>query len=201
MARYSKQMLSAISGAVALLLAIHIPVSVASPLISGVFAGQPQITVKEGKTIGCGIRVIGFSKVSSPNDFVSGFDVSFVIYANGQTLFKGLAIKPSAMNARLNPGFKISYTPIKSFWLKSPGKQAATALNQKFIPGETKNSLLYVADFELAVGLLETVMIGEELKVSIHRLDDPIDQVFYGVVSMSDEEVSQVSKCLEEIST
>ena len=66
--------------------------------------------------------------------------------------------------------------------------------------GETKNSLLYVGDFELAAGLLETVMLGEELKVSIHRLEDAVDQVFYGVVSMSDEEVPQVSRCLEELS-
>lgn len=174
--------------------------SIAAPLIQGDFIGQPQITVVDGKTIGCGVRVLGLSKASSPSDVVSGFDVAFMLYQDGRTLLKGLAFKPFVVKNRGLGGLKDSYVPLKSFWLKAPNKNAATAINQKFVKGETKNSLLYTADFELTAGLLATIMEGKELLVATYIVGAPVEQVYHGVVTLSDAEMAQIAQCTKELS-
>ncbi len=184
---------------IAICCAVNLQPAFAAPLIHGDFIGQPQIIVTDGMTTGCGMRIIGLSKSSSPNDLVSGFDVSFTFYQDGRTLLKGLAFKPFILKTQKQNDLKYSYRPIKSFWLKSPENAAAVAINNKYINGETKNSLLYTADFGLTVGLLGTIMEGKELMVATYLAGEPFEKVYFGVVAMTDRETAQIAQCVREL--
>lgn len=184
----------------AIVLATSIQPSVAAPLVQGSFLGQPQVSVEDGSTTGCGVRVLGMTEARTSSDVVSGFDVSFMFYQDGRTLFKGLGFKPFQLkNAPNLAAGAEPYAPIKSFWLKAPGSKAATAIGSKLIRGETNNSLLYASDFGLTVGLMKAILNGDELKVAIHLVSSPVEQVYYGVVKMTTVEIDQIHQCLKEL--
>lgn len=184
----------------AIVLAASVQSLRAAPLEHGSFLGQPQISVVGGATVGCGIRILGTTEAKTTSDTVSGFDVSFMFFQDGRTLFKGLGFKPFQLKNAPDVSSRTSpYAPIKSFWLKSPGSNAAVAIGNKFIRGETNNSLLYTADFGLTVGLLETILRGDELRVAIHLANAPIERVYYGEVKMSPVEIDQIHQCLSEL--
>lgn len=171
----------------------------ADMLLKGSMQGQPQIMVKNGKTTACGLRIVGGNDINRPDDVMKGFDVSFNIYDNYLALYKGLASKPISGKDLVERKNINGNVPLKSFWIKAAKLDASLPIGGKVIPGETKHSLLYSSDLNLTLNLLKAVLDRQEIKVGIHRAGDPVGNVFYGIVQLTDDDIEQTGKCLGEL--
>lgn len=171
----------------------------ADTLLKGNMQGQPQITVKNGKTTACGLRIVGGNDINRPDDVLNGFDVSFNIYDSYLALYKGLASRPISGKDLVERKKIDGNVPLKSFWIKAPKLDASSPIGGKVIPGETKHSLLYGSDLNQTLKLLNAVLDRQEIKVGIHRAGDTVGNVFYGVVQLTDEDIEQTGKCLGEL--
>lgn len=165
------------------------------------FTGQVQMSVKDLNTHGCGIRFVGVQTPMDLNNKAERIwlvDASFMIYENGMGLVKALIAetKISEINKKKN-----NYQVFNTFWLKADNHPITSPIKGRAVDGETKGSKIYATDIDSIINLYLAVLSGEQLKLAYKFKDQSKDVIFYGKVSLKDDEINQITVCMSELSS
>jgi uncharacterized protein (DUF2147 family) len=173
--------------------------SFAERLLPMDFIGQVQMSVKDLNTYGCGIRFVGVQTPTDLNnkaELIWLVDASFMIYRNGMGLVKAL-IAENKISEMIT--MKNNYKAFNTFWMKADNHPITSPIKGKAVDGETTGSKIYGTDIDSLINLYSTVIAGEQFKLGYKFKDKSKDMIFYGKVSLKEDEILQVQGCINEL--
>lgn len=171
----------------------------AESLEPGVFVGQPQILLKDGKVEGCGLRFGVTGVAAKPTTRTPVFDASLVVYSGAY----GLAQVASFANisaADMEKKVKPKQQKTASFSFKVPEHAATVPLEGKsFYSPEDGKSLLYGVAGVDTLAILTAAISGEEIQLSVAREGERARRTFRGTVALEDEDKRELANCVDDL--
>ncbi len=171
----------------------------AGTIMAAEFGGQPLIYQDGGRVTGCGVRIFGLTKYTSPREVVRTIDSSMSFYASGMSLLK------AGMGTTTGEAIttqKIGLKPIRisNFWMRRAGDNPPAPLNGKVLRSpEDPSFLIYAIPMESFADLSEVVYGQVELQIGVRPEKSGVDWVLSGKVVMSDEDIHRFGDCIDTI--
>lgn len=160
------------------------------------FVGQPLLFLENDNIQACGIRFVGVNAPTNKQQTIWMADASFMVDRNSGGMVKAWLLKTS-VNA-LNNGKQPVAETFKTFWIKTPKVRATKPVGEKPI-NDGDGAKIYMSDATSVIGLYRAVIEKKPIQLSYTFTDDTKDFTLYGKVSMSEEELSQASSCLNKL--
>ncbi len=163
------------------------------------FLGQPVMNLSKGDVQACGVRFIAADipeNPSSNSEIVWISDASFMLDRSGYGMVKAVISKSTVGD--IASGGKVVDQEFKTFWMKANGKSATHPIAGEAIDGENKPSKLYLTSATSIMNLYGEVVNKKPIMLGLQFYDSN-DFAFSGVVSISDEELNQVTSCMDEL--
>jgi len=170
----------------------------AVPLLPMEFTGEPQISMEKGVPIACGIRILG---VEPPTSDASNklwiFDGSFMIRLEGYGGLKGYLSRPTQAQALSGQVGKPAQ--LRSFWFRANGGTVTAPINGRVIDSNTAGAKVYASDLASVQLVYRAIMRGEAIQVGVELSQGQPDRIFFGQVSISEDQKRQVSSCIADM--
>ena len=173
--------------------------SQAGTIMAAEFAGQPLIYQDDGRVSGCGVRIFGLTKYTSPREVVRTIDSSMSFYASGMSLLKA-GVGTTTGEAITTQQLSLKPVQISNFWMRRAGDNPPAPLNGKVHRSpEQPNFLLYAISMASFADLSEVVYGQVELQIGVRPEKSGVDWVLSGKVVMSDEDIHRFGDCIGTI--
>ncbi len=171
----------------------------AGAIMAAEFAGQPLIYQDEGRINGCGVRVVGLTKYTSPREVVRVIDSSMAFYASGMSLLKA-GVGTTTGEAIASKNLNLKPVRISTFWMRRAGDNPPAPLNGKVLRSpEDPNFLLYAIPIASFADLSEAVYGHVELQIGVRPDKSGVDWVLSGKVVMSEDDIRRFGDCIDTI--
>ncbi len=157
------------------------------------FEAQPLQYMKDGRVSGCGLRFIAGRDLSANR--VEFSEVSINFHAGGRTLVKGVAYAPVNVNRPEARPVKVA-----SAWVRAAG-HASTHPVSSVAAGDDKLSLLFHADFDAAIAVVEAQRVGKPIQMSVRRATDKGETILVGTPLLDKAEAAQMLECFSSLSS
>jgi len=160
-------------------------------------AVQPQIKVNsQGEVTSCGVRVVGIRStgLTKADTKVDGFDMSINLFGDGQPIGASKVVylegkKGDSLASPRSPEAK----PIESFWLRSstmPLKDMG-----RFVPGETKHSLIAAHEFLTTFEFILQVMEEQTLKLGLNFSKSSQNMAYSAKIGINEQDRTELAQC------
>ncbi|MGC4394479.1 hypothetical protein [Hydrogenophaga sp. T2] len=171
----------------------------AGTIMAAEFGGQPLIYQDGGRVTGCGVRIFGLTKYTSPREVVRVIDSSMVFYVEGMSLLKA-GMGTTTGDAITEQKLRLKPVNISNFWMRRAGDNPPAPLNGKVLRSpEQPNFLLYGISMASFADLSEVVYGEVELQIGVRPDKIGIDWVLSGKVVMSEEDIRRFGDCFDTI--
>lgn len=171
----------------------------AGTIMAAEFAGQPVIYQNDGRVSGCGVRIFGLTKYTSPREVVRTIDSSMSFYASGMSLLKA-GVGTTTGEAITTQQLSLKPVRISNFWMRRAGDNPPAPLNGKVHRSpEQPNFLLYAIPMASFADLSEVVYGQVELQIGVRPEKSGVDWVLSGKVMMSDEDIHRFGDCIDTV--
>lgn len=171
----------------------------AGTIMAAEFVGQPLIYQNEGRINGCGVRVVGVTKYTSPREVVRVIDSSMAFYASGMSLLKA-GVGTTNGEAITSQNLSLKPVRISTFWMRKAGDNPPAPLNGKVLRSpENPTFLLYAIPIASFADLSEAVYGHVELQIGVRPDKSGVDWVLSGKVVMSEDDIRRFGDCIDTI--
>lgn len=171
----------------------------AGTIMAAEFAGQPLIYQDSGRVTGCGVRIFGLTKYTSPQEVVRTIDSSMSFYASGMSLLKA-GMGTTTGDAITTQKLSLKPVRISNFWMRRAGDNPPAPLNGKVHRSpEEPNFLLYAIPMASFADLSEVVYGQVELQIGVRPEKSGVDWVLSGKVVMSEDDIHRFGDCIRTI--
>ena len=165
--------------------------------------GLPSFNMDKGTYVACGITVRAWQELSEPvpqeifvlNGSIN-VNVQDEVLGSAKAIVSGIKTRELvASNGKKHPDPK----PLDSFWYKAPNSPATLPLNGKIMDGDGVGSRIYITSAESATGMISAIVDEKAIQFGFRLQGDSQDTVYFGPVSMKEDEKAQVLQCLSEL--
>mgnify|MGYP000104757861 CR=1 FL=1 len=173
--------------------------SFAAALSEGMFVGQIQQFIDDGKVSGCGVTISAVETPTQPGGTLNVFNGSISLMNAGGGLVKGRAAKTDA--ARMLKGEfsvkDITPLPTEFVWLKGHKSNATeNSAASKVQRSDDPGYIIYGADFDSITGVFDSILDQAPIQVGVRAKNAKYDTVLFGAVKISNAERDQLLSCL-----
>jgi hypothetical protein len=187
---------------VCLVLALNICTSASgATLTKAIVKGTVQQFTDNGAISGCGLTVVALQIPDSHQGQISLFNGSFSLLGMAGGIVKGRAAEVDAAIVRAGKIEPKSIKPLQTtyVWMRAPGSEvtmpvAGTSLGKSEDPGY----LIYVSNLQSVLGLLDAVQERKAIQLGTRVKGQTADQALYGVVDLSDDDLEQLTLCVQD---
>lgn len=171
--------------------------SIANPVLSGIleqatFEGQVQVQIDQGLVASCGVRILGAANNISQK--IIGVDTSVIVAKPGFGMVKGLVYQGTLEQYAKGD---LSRLQLRSIWLRKPDGQTTVPNKGEYLESpETERAIIYPTSVDSALDILDAVLERQAIQIGFRLADDPYDRAYFGVVEMTDPEMTQLAQCL-----
>lgn len=166
------------------------------------FEGTPSAFFdSNGQASGCGLRLFGIEALVAPTRYRT-VDISMLFAIEG--IAKGVGmVKASSFEATpeaLKAGRPTKVFRVTDGWLRVPGQQRTMVFEGRWLKSdESPDAVLYLTEFERLFAVLDTVLEGGDIQISVRRDGEQINPVYYGKVTIGKSDRGQLLGCLKEV--
>jgi hypothetical protein len=175
----------------------------APPVLNIRLDGTPSFFVDGGgQATACGLRVFGIESLPPPRDVHRTVDVSILLgmetVAQGIGLVKASSIESSP--AALKASQPVRQLRVTDGWLRVPGSERTTARDGKVLKDDDNpNAVRYLADARTLFAVVDAVLTGKEIEVSVVRADAATNPVYRGPVGIEQKARTQFVACMRDL--
>jgi hypothetical protein len=175
----------------------------APPVLNIRLDGTPSFFVDSGGQVSaCGLRVFGIESLPPPRDVHRTVDVSILMgmetVAQGIGLVKASSIESSP--AALKANQPVRQLRVTDGWLRVPGSERTTARDGKVLKeDDNPNAVRYLADARALFAVVDAVLTGKEIEVSVVRTDAAANPVYRGSVGIEQKARAQFVACMRDL--
>jgi hypothetical protein len=175
----------------------------APPVLNIRLDGTPSFFVDSGGQVSaCGLRVFGIESLPPPRDVHRTVDVSILMgletVAQGIGLVKASSIESSP--AALKANQPVRQLRVTDGWLRVPGSERTTARDGKVLKDDDNpNAVRYLADARALLAVVDALLTGKEIEVSVVRADAAANPVYRGPVGIEQKARTQFVACMRDL--
>jgi hypothetical protein len=175
----------------------------APPVLNIRLDGTPSFFADSGGQVSaCGLRVFGIESLPPPRDVHRTVDVSILLgletVAQGIGLVKASSIESSP--AALKANQPVRQLRVTDGWVRLPGSERTTARDGKVLKDDDKpNAVRYLADARTLFAVVDAVLTGKEIEVSVVRADAAANPVYRGPVGIEQKARTQFVACMRDL--
>ena len=185
-----------------LCLTAALPAMAQSPLPLRLDGSVTAFLAAPGRAAGCGLRVFGIESMPPPRSTLRTVDLSVLLgpeaFVQGVGMVKASSFETTA--AAMKAGQPTRPFTVTDGWLRVPGvAQTRAAPGASLAPDESPQVHRYLADAAALFAVLDAVLEGRAIEVSIERSGLPSHPVYAGVVQLAPQDRTQFVACMRDL--
>lgn len=158
---------------------------------------RPHQTKAEGRTLGCGIRIVGTVPGKTDADVVPVIDFALNLdEANGVALVRGVFLEGT--RGALNSGQRPARQPIEAIWLRVLGAaDTAPPTGEYVVSTSDPGAIIYATPMASAAMVLDAAVQKRPVQFGVRPKGADTDRLFNGSIGIAPADQAQVAACAQ----
>ena len=162
---------------------------------------RPHQSKAEGRTLGCGIRIVGTVPGKTDADTVPVIDFALSLdEANGVALVRGVFLEGT--RGALNSGKRPDRQPIEAIWLRVLGAADTAPPTGEYVESTSDpRAIIYATPMASAAMVLDAAVHKRPVQFGVRPKGADTDRLFSGSIGIAPADQAQIAACAQTART